>query len=262
MMNEGEEELESREEVGAPGPSPEEDCPGGEEEEDWETDKSKTEAALAGLDAKDLDDVEGPIKVAARKCDRIMEALDAVANKQMRSMLQERLARAERELDQLLEFGSGENGAVLVAKNAATSSTLKAKTQVSKSPKTRTTESVKSRFKGVYGVRSLKKGSIRWTAKLLKDNTWYRDGSYTDEEEAARAVDARLRAWGRSDECNFDDDGVERPARERKHGSSKRRASQAPPTQTTEPKRQQLPVVNVHHPMQLPGPNQMPLFPN
>lgn len=157
---------------------------------------------------------EGAIKFAARKCERIMEAMEAVQNKQMRASLEERLAKAEQELDRLIDSGSSSNVSpkrLLVLKSS------------SKLPKARTTESVKSRFKGVYGVRSLKKGSVRWTAKLLKDNTWYRDGSYTDEAEAARAVDARLRAWGRDDECNFDEEGLERPARERKHGSSKRR---------------------------------------
>jgi len=204
---------------------------------------------------EDLD--EGPIKCAARKCERIMEAIEAVQNKQMRTMLEERLARAERELDQLIEFGaSQQNG----AKVLATRPTKGGGPAGTKSPKARTTESVKSRFKGVYGVRSLKKGSVRWTAKLLKDNTWYRDGSYTDEEEAARAVDARLRAWGRDDECNFDDAGAERPARERKHGSSKRRQPVGGVPDATNGKRA---AVSVHHhpTLQLQQPS-MSLFPN
>lgn len=164
---------------------------------------------------------DGPIKTAAKKCERILEALEVVKNERMRQTLQERLQKAERELDDLIEYGQVKN------KPRKTNG----------EPKPRTTESVKSRFKGVYGVRSLKKGNIRWTAKLLKDNTWYRDGSYTDEEEAARAVDARLRAWGRDDECNFDDTGVERPARDRKHGCSKRRlptTAPAPPPKRIE----------------------------
>lgn len=169
---------------------------------------------------------EGEIKCAARKCERIMEAMEAVQNKQMKTSLEERLAKAQSELDRLIESGS-----------SSVSPTKRLLVLKSKMPKPRTTESVKSRFKGVYGVRSLKKGSVRWTAKLLKDNTWYRDGSYTDEAEAARAVDARLRAWGRDDECNFDEKGFERPARLRKHGSSKRRP---PSTEGTEPEFKRL----------------------
>lgn len=222
-------------------------APTTEEEDDWEHKDLKNggDEALARLtEAKNGDaDDEAPIKAAARKCERIMEALEAVQNKQMRTALEERLAKAERELDQMIEFGQTQYDS---SPRLGRPSTIKS----AKSPKVRTTESVKSRFKGVYGVRSLKKGSIRWTAKLLKDNTWYRDGSYTDEEEAARAVDARLRAWGRDDECNFDDAGAERPARERKHGSSKRRAQQ--PLASDGPKRHQVvqPSIPVH-PLQL-----------
>mmetsp|Transcript_9522 Transcript_9522/g.30449 ORF Transcript_9522/g.30449 Transcript_9522/m.30449 type:complete len:251 (+) Transcript_9522:72-824(+) len=236
---------EEQELVEESGPRAGEEVEGGEEEAqvpsvsaEWKN----GEVSLENLTKEEGE--EGPIKAAARKCERIMEALEAVANKQMRTTLEERLSKAERELDQLIEFGAAQNGAKLA--------TPRAKSAV-KNPKARTTESVKSRFKGVYGVRSLKKGSVRWTAKLLKDNTWYRDGSYTDEEEAARAVDARLRAWGRDDECNFDDTGNERPARERKHGSSKRRAQPVIP-----PEQPAKRVVPVHHPLAPP----MPLFPN
>jgi len=55
---------------------------------------------------------------------------------------------------------------------------------------------------------------------------FFRAGSHDAEEDAARAVDRRLRSWNRDDECNFTVDGEERPLEERKRGgsASKRRA--------------------------------------
>jgi len=157
------------------------------------------------------------VTAAALKMEGIHEALEAVRNERTRGVLQRRLEAAQRELDEA------------IANTAVAPPQALAPPPVAASPpaqKPKTTRSVNSRFKGVYGVESLKKGTVRWTAKLLRGNQWYRDGSHDAEEDAARAVDRRLRSWNRDDECNFTVDGEERPLEERKRGgsASKRRA--------------------------------------